>query len=156
MNLYFYSHIFASSNATNIITECIRATKAQPPHIPIPKIVSLTESYISQNYYEAITLDSLAERFAMNKYHLQKQFKRFIGISPSKYLIHTRITRAKELLRSTDNSIEKIAEEIGFGNVSNFTRAFKQYENITPTTYRKTWIEPQITILDEDSFERID
>ena len=79
-------------------------------------------------------MDSLAERFAMNKYHLQKQFKRFIGISPSKYLIHTRITRAKELLRSTDNSIEKIAEEIGFGNVSNFTRAFKQYENITPTT----------------------
>lgn len=106
IHLYFYSHIFASSIATNIITECIRATKAQPPHIPIPKIVSLTESYISQNYYEAITLDSLAERFAMNKYHLQKQFKRFIGISPSKYLIHTRITRAKELLRSTDNSIE--------------------------------------------------
>ncbi|HIZ22995.1 MAG TPA: helix-turn-helix transcriptional regulator, partial [Candidatus Blautia faecigallinarum] len=97
---------------------------------------------------ENITLGSLAERFSINKYHLQKQFKRYIGISPNDFLIHTRLTHAKELLRTTDYSINQIAQEIGIMEASNFSRLFKKWENMTPLEYRRYWCEPTLTVVD--------
>lgn len=136
--------IIASSIATSIAVSCIQATTFLYSDTPIPKRVQEVKNYISHNYNCQITLDFLAMHFSINKFHLQKQFKRYIGLSPGEFLTYTRMTRAKELLRTTDHSISEIAEEVGIISFSNFTRLFKLYEKTTPSNYRKHWIDPHI------------
>jgi two-component system response regulator YesN len=52
------------------------------------------------------------------------------------------MTHAKELLRSTDETMEEIAEHSGFKSGKAFTRQFKEKEGITPSAYRKSFQGP--------------
>ncbi|MBP3658498.1 MAG: AraC family transcriptional regulator [Oscillospiraceae bacterium] len=78
-------------------------------------------------------------RFALNPHYLQKLFKRYIGQSPAEYLIHFRMTRAKELMRTTHKSISEISYEVGIDNACFFSRQFKQVEGLAPQEYRQLW-----------------
>ena len=64
-------------------------------------------------------------------------FKRFFGITFISYVNQRKIERAKELLCSTDESIDAVATRLGYSSASNFTRMFKASENITPFAYRQ-------------------
>ena len=54
----------------------------------------------------------------------------------SNYLATLRIDRAKELLRTTDMSVDEISSAVGYTNVTSFGRKFKQEVGLTPTQYR--------------------
>ena len=71
-----------------------------------------------------------------------KEFKRYTGFTPNEYIINTRLTKAKELLRYSDRSVADIAEEVGVDNVSHFINLFKTREGSTPLAYRKQWQQP--------------
>ena len=58
------------------------------------------------------------------------------GIPFKQKLIQTRIEGAKGFLKSTDLSIEKISEKVGFGSTEYFYHSFKQNTGITPNEYR--------------------
>lgn len=62
-----------------------------------------------------------------------------MGIPVNEYLINTRISYAKELLKYTDMSVEEITYETGMNNVTHFINLFKKREAITPLKYRKAW-----------------
>jgi len=98
---------------------------------------------ITLKYRQRLTLDHFASRFAVSKYHLSKQFKRYTGFSPNEYLINTRVTKAKEWLKYSDRSVADIAEEVGIDNVSHFIRLFKDREGSTPLVFRKQWQQPR-------------
>ncbi|MEK3883246.1 helix-turn-helix domain-containing protein [Paenibacillus sp. PL2-23] len=93
------------------------------------------------HFQEKITLDDLAKKFAVSKYHLSKQFKRVTGFPPNEYLINIRITHAKELLKYSKLSIAQIAVEAGIENVSHFIYLFKERVECTPLIFRKMWQE---------------
>ena len=59
-----------------------------------------------------------------------------MGVGISDYIVKCRIDKAKELLK-TDMNINQIAQEVGFSSKVVYCRAFKKYENITSTQYRK-------------------
>ena len=64
----------------------------------------------------------------MSACHLQKQFKRYVGQSPTDYLICQRMLHAKELMRTTRKPIGEIAAMVGVTNLGYFTRQFKKQE----------------------------
>ena len=66
-----------------------------------------------------------------------------MGMSPSEYQILLRMTRAKELLRSSKMPIGDIALSVGIDNLGYFTRRFKSQEGMTPQAYRKMWPGPE-------------
>lgn len=131
--------IQASAILTNIMAECVNAANTQLTYQGIPESIQDARCYLLNRYNERITLDDLAQRFSMNKYHFQKLFKRYTGSTPNEYLILTRLNRAKESLRATDYSIREISHSVGIENVSHFINLFKKHEGITPNTYRKNW-----------------
>lgn len=96
-------------------------------------------AYLDEHYQERITLDDLSERFYINKFYLTRIFKEQFGVSINNYLLQVRITQAKQHLRFSDMSIEKVAAEIGIDDVRYFTRIFKKVEGMTPGEYRKRW-----------------
>lgn len=97
------------------------------------------KEYLDQNYSRRITLDNLAETFYINKFYLTRIFKEQFGVSISSYLLQLRITHAKQLLRFSDLTIEKIGLECGMKDANYFSRMFKKVEGISPGEYRKRW-----------------
>lgn len=105
----------------------------------MPTYIQELRAMLEERYAERITLDELERRFAVSKYHLQREFKRYIGLSPNQFVASLRIARAKRLLQHSDLSVAEIALGTGFDNVSHFINLFKKQENATPLAYRKSW-----------------
>ena len=61
-----------------------------------------------------------------------------LGTTPYNYLVNFRITQAKELLVLTDHSVSEIAQEVGFGDASNFSTRFVKATGQSPLQYRKS------------------
>ena len=133
----------ASAMITQLMSHCIHAAGAGMGGNRLPGYVIDARSYINSHYAERITLDDLSRSISINKFYLQKLFKRCIGLSPNEYLIHTRLTRAKQLLRTTSSPISQIAMDVGINNIGHFISLFKQYEGITPSVYRQRWYNPE-------------
>lgn len=97
------------------------------------------KEYLEQHYQEKINLDNLAEEFYINKFYLTRIFKEQFGVSINNYLLQTRITHAKQLLRFTDLTIEAVSAECGMGDANYFSRMFKKVEGVTPGEFRRMW-----------------
>ena len=99
------------------------------------------KSYLDEHYTEKIVLDDLAERFFINKFYLTRIFKETYGTTINNYLISRRITRAKQLLRFTDMTVDEIGNAAGMGDANYFSRMFRKVEGSSPREYRKKWCE---------------
>lgn len=103
----------------------------------IPLHVTNLKKYLDNHFQQKITLDHLEERFHLNKYQLNKEFSRYIGIPPIEYLITLKISYAKDLLRYSDSTIQSISASIGVDNFAYFSRLFKSRTGMSPSFYRK-------------------
>lgn len=83
------------------------------------------------------SVQSLAERFYMSPANISQYFKSKTGTTLISYITELRMTKAKELLVTTDLSLSEICEKIGYFNVSSFIRRFKQLYGITPRQYKE-------------------
>ena len=101
--------------------------------------VANVKEFLDQNYGSKITLDGLAEKFYINKYYLTKVFKEQYGQSITNYLLYVRITKAKQLLRFSEKSVEEIGLEVGLGAPHYFSQTFKSVEGVPPSKYREQW-----------------
>ncbi|GAB2565588.1 AraC family transcriptional regulator [Gracilibacillus alcaliphilus] len=88
-------------------------------------------------------LEALAEKLHFNKYYLCRIFKKEFGMTIQQYILHRRITEAKQALRKTTISINALSEQIGFSTASNFIRCFKQHVDMTPKQYREQYVAAQ-------------
>jgi AraC-like DNA-binding protein len=140
----FIVDLKASAILTDIMTECISCSNSAHTIALIPSIITDAQHYIDSFYAEKITLDSLSNRFHINKHYFLRQFKRYLGDTPGNYLLFLRLYKAKELLRLTNLSINQIANNVGFENVGHFITIFKKNENITPGAFRKIWLNDNI------------
>lgn len=94
----------------------------------------------SSIYRDPITFSNvkfIAEHINMSCSGLQHLYKRLFGVNVSSDIINSRITRAKELLVSTNLTLDKIAEGAGYSCTYSFLRQFKDKCGCTPTEYRR-------------------
>lgn len=97
------------------------------------------KAYLDTHFCEKILLDDLADQFFIDKFYLSKIFKKQFGVTLHSYLLQMRITRAKQLLRFTDKTVETIATECGMNSVHYFSRMFKKVTGSAPSEYRRLW-----------------
>lgn len=100
-----------------------------------PKIMNAAE-YIRQNYDKHITVRELSDMCGLSTKYFGALFKKMLGKSVNEFLLLKRVEAAKELLMSTELSIDDISRIIGFDNQFYFSRCFKETEGITPSGYR--------------------
>lgn len=105
----------------------------------IPDSISKIRDYLTTCYNDEITLETLSSKYFLSPSYLQKQFKKYVGLSPLEYLTRVRIAESKKLLRTTSLSIHEIAERVGFSDPSYFVQVFHKRENMTPLKYKKLW-----------------
>lgn len=90
--------------------------------------------YINDHYSEDLSLDFLANKFFISKYHLSREFGRLVGTSVHRYLIQKRLVMAKQMMSEGMPSTE-VYQHCGFGDYSNFYRAFKAEYQISPKKF---------------------
>lgn len=93
-------------------------------------------NYILGHYMEALSLDSVAKEVGVNKYYLSRLFSEKIGCTFPDYLAMIRVDCARELLKTTDKSVDEIAYLCGFQSDSSFFRNFKKIAGVTPKQYK--------------------
>ena len=130
--------LYAASLLMQLMTECIAAVERNDDSIQ-SRYIRQVQDFITANYRQRITLDSLANAVSLNKFYLQKLFMHKTAMTPNQFLTNIRISRAKELLRMTKIPVSAIAEETGIDNTSYFIHIFREHEGMTPAEFRRTW-----------------
>lgn len=89
--------------------------------------------YLNENIHRNISLDKLARRFFVSKYHLCRAFKKHNGISVHGYINKKRVMYAKRLIDSGETA-SGAAYRVGFGDYSSFYRAYVKVLGKSPTS----------------------
>lgn len=93
----------------------------------IPQVLQ----HIAQHYDEELSLEELAQRFYVSKYHLSHEFSRLVGTSLYRYVMLKRLLIARQMLAGGE-APGAVCTKCGFGDYANFYRAFKAQYGISP------------------------
>lgn len=140
---------FMAAEACTTIEQCIELRTVcarsfatlikeyQQQHIQsLPNLVRNAQLIVSRSLYENCTIASLAQKLQVSPDHLERIFKKNMGINLSTYLYQEKIKEAQELLLNTTESIKDISQILGFKAASHFTRCFKHFTGMSPREYR--------------------
>lgn len=101
-----------------------------------PRIVKVC-AYIQEYAHESLSLEKLAAHVYLSPSHFSYLFRKEMGQPPSQYVRNHRIQISEELLVQTDLSINEIARRVGYNELSEFSRAFRNAAGLSPQAYRK-------------------
>lgn len=93
-------------------------------------------AYISRHYQEKISTSQLAEMCFLSECYFCRFFKKATGYSVIDYINRMRVEKAAVLLLNTPASITEVASNVGFNDISFFSRIFKKYMKKSPSEYR--------------------
>lgn len=99
--------------------------------------LSFILKYIDENYMLPIDLNYFSVMYHYSYDRFRHIFKEKTGMAPKEYILHKRLLRSKQLLKSETERITEIAFECGFYDSSQFSRIFKKTFGVTPLQYRK-------------------
>jgi AraC-like DNA-binding protein len=100
---------------------------------PITKVIEWLREHLDEN----LSVGDLADVAGLSTSYFRRWFHREVGSSPSDYVTEMRLERAKRLLAESDQSITRIAMELGYNTSAYFTAVFHRETGITPTEFRR-------------------
>ncbi|MBX6365863.1 MAG: bifunctional DNA-binding transcriptional regulator/O6-methylguanine-DNA methyltransferase Ada [Gemmatimonadetes bacterium] len=98
--------------------------------------VERARAYLEEHLDENVTLERLARAACMSAFHLQRTFKRHIGLTPRQYVEARRAERLKARLRAGD-TVSRATFEAGYGSASRVYEQAAAHLGMTPGAYRK-------------------
>lgn len=100
------------------------------------KLILTVQSWLDGHFSEAINIATLAASFNLSSRTLVRRFKKATGMIPSQYLQMLRVEAAKKLLERQQFGISQVIQQVGYEDLSSFTRLFKKYTSLSPAQYR--------------------
>lgn len=129
--------------ASMVVSILIDLYRSHPEYFPqrsnsnVSHAVLNAQRAINERYHRNLTLQEIADENFLSRHTMSMAFKEIVGVTFKEYLLLFRISEAKKLLITTDLSVYDIAERVGYINVNNFIKIFKEREQLTPLKYRK-------------------
>lgn len=100
------------------------------------KTIGRILEYIHDHLNESLTVSELAEKIGLDSRQFHYEFLKQTGICPKRYLMQSKMKRAKELLEYQNYSITQISDMVGYEDPLHFSRVFKKSTGISPTQFR--------------------
>ena len=91
---------------------------------------------IDDDPHEQLTLETLATETGLSPYHFLRTFERVTGVTPHQYVLRARLRKAALRLADGAERITDVAFDCGFGDISNFNRAFRGEFGVSPHAFR--------------------
>lgn len=149
---HIINDIVTERREDNLHSEEICSNQMRYVILKIDQLISIKERMYSDNphysemlyirnkflgsFQNDISINDFAEEVHLSSSFFRHLYKEFFNISPQSDLINARIQYAKYLLKTTDDPINKIAEDCGYTNHEHFMRQFKNKVGMTPSEYR--------------------
>jgi AraC-like DNA-binding protein len=110
----------------------------QTTRIEIYKRLNLAKDYIESCYHEPLNLKKLSQIACLSPHHFLRLFKSAFHQTPHQYLTEIRLQKALSLIKQNNHSITEICFNVGFENLSSFSRLFKNRFKLSPNEFRKS------------------
>jgi AraC-like DNA-binding protein len=124
----------------NLAARAVTAAAGRGRHRTPPNAVARvtrTLRTIERQPDAALTLGRLAREAHLSPYHFLRTFEELTGVTPHQYVMRSRLRDAAIRLAVEPGKVLDIALDSGFGDVSNFNRAFRTEFGVSPVAYRK-------------------
>lgn len=108
-----------------------RKVQSEPPYL------RRARRFIESNLRQDLSIEMIVDASGVSRRSLELAFRTFRDTGPIAYLRQTRLKRAHKLLTSTELSISKIREEVGYRNASMFSRDFRSHFGYPPLAARR-------------------
>lgn len=118
-------NLFRESNSVNVST-------TSKNNLSLSNVCN----YISEHFTEDLTLESISAYAGFSKYHFERVFSEYTGVTFYQYLQQFRINYAQTLLSNPELSVTDISYQAGFASCTAFTRAFKKSTGYPPSQFR--------------------
>ena len=102
-----------------------------------PGGIAAALAYLSSHLEESPSVSQLAALCNISEVYFRRQFKKYMGITPTKYRNLLRLKKAQTYLEYGDISVQEISDVLGYATVSHFIKAFKAHVGCSPLQYRK-------------------
>ncbi|NJL97823.1 MAG: response regulator [Synechococcaceae cyanobacterium SM2_3_2] len=100
--------------------------------------LTIVFNYIEAHYYQAISLNDVAQAAGYSPAYLTTLLSKQTGRSVKDWILERRMAQARHLLQKTQHSIKQIAHQVGYPDAGYFVRYFRQKHGIPPQSWRKT------------------
>jgi transcriptional regulator GlxA family with amidase domain len=110
-------------------------------HPPVPRGSALEPllEWVEDSLAGEITLGAMAARAGMSERTFSRRFREQTGSTPLQWLLRARVRRAQYLLENSDHTVERIAQQAGFGSPTAFRERFRRVVGTTPYAYRSAF-----------------
>lgn len=135
---FFTDESFLESNSIlfHIISMLFEDVNFSESTVNRISIIDEIKFYFDINYAENIKLKEVASHFGIHQNYLTRAFHSRFGISPKKYLMNLKLTKAARLLMTTQLPVSIISSSLGFEDQLAFSRTFKKTYDLSPSEYR--------------------
>jgi len=99
--------------------------------------IARCQTWIAQHYDEPSPVRAMMRLAGLAERSFKRRFEQATGMAPLEYVHALRLEEAKQMLESSDASIEAIANEIGYEDAGFFSRLFRRKVGLTPARYRR-------------------
>lgn len=103
------------------------------------KEILQAQEYIEANYHDKITVDMLADQFAMSRRSFERRFKKATGNSIVEYMQRVKIEAAKRSFETSRKNINEVMFDVGYTDTKAFRTIFKRITGLTPVEYRNKY-----------------
>lgn len=100
-------------------------------------LVDSAKAYLENNFKRQISLYEAAAKLGVSQSHLSREFFKYTGEQPVRYLTRIRVENAVRLLHEGNMTIEEISAGCGFTDANYFNKVFKKYMKVSPGELRK-------------------
>ncbi|MDD2968360.1 MAG: AraC family transcriptional regulator [Lachnospiraceae bacterium] len=134
------TELIASKILTDLLTGLLLQSDAfSLESSNIPEYITALSKDIELNFKEDLSLTYFEKKYNKSRFSIEKEYKKYMGVTVTESVIRSRLSHAKELLKYSDLSVNEIAYDCGMNHVSHFIHLFKVREHFTPAAYRKEW-----------------
>lgn len=100
-------------------------------------VIARCQNWIAQHYDQPSPVATMIELSELSERSFNRRFKQATGLAPIEYIHTLRLEEAKQMLESGDQSVEAVAQEVGYEDAAFFGRLFRRKVGLTPAQYRR-------------------
>ena len=101
--------------------------------------VKKAQEFIENNFHSRITVDQLAEIFALGRRNLERRFKKATSNTVSEYIQRVKIEAAKKSFETSRKNINEVMYDVGYSDNKAFRTTFRKITGISPLEYRNKY-----------------